>query len=586
MRALRTLTRRRVAGDRQAARKPSRTTPRAARSPRDRSTPQRPARHAAQGGRRRPGSAAPWSTTTSSSTAAPPRWSSRGLLRRVRPGHRRRCCRWPPSASRTPPGRSARFFLGHFGDRFGRKKIMVFTLILMGVSTFLIGCLPTCDQVGIARAGPAGPAARAAGPLGGRRAGQRQLHDAGTRARGPPRLLHQLHPQRHPGRADPGHPGLHPGRRAARGAAAVLGLADPVLAERRGRRGRLRHPPHAGRDPGLRPARPPSEGVAKLPLAVLFREHWADVLRVVCGRAHRLGQHDLHASGRWPTPPATVGIEPRTMLWVGALANVVALVAIPLWATLSDRIGRSPVFLVGAARQRGDDVRLPVGRSPPATYAADLRLGMLTVRRRLQRRQRRLALLLRRDVHHPGPAVGHGDRHADRLRDRRLRGRLGRRHGLPVGLAGPAGLGRGRDLHRRPVRDQRDRGGDRPRRRTRPDRGARPRPAAPAQRHHGRLTPRLTLPGAGPWLRTRKHRRRDGAILLVIGPNYWYARAMSDRLDDLERRIDELRAGVRKAMRVKDTATARTLRAELRTAERAWDALVSGDGRRRGTARG
>ncbi|MFG1707261.1 hypothetical protein ACFLIM_29095 [Nonomuraea sp. M3C6] len=52
---------------------------------------------------------------------------------------------------------------------------------------------------------------------------------------------------------------------------------------------------------------------------------------------------------------------------------------------------------------------------------------------------------------------------------------------------------------------------------------------------------------------------------------------MSDRLDDLERRIDELRAGVRTAMRTKDGATARTLRAELRSAEHAWDALVSGE---------
>ncbi|NRQ31204.1 hypothetical protein HII36_05055 [Nonomuraea sp. NN258] len=52
---------------------------------------------------------------------------------------------------------------------------------------------------------------------------------------------------------------------------------------------------------------------------------------------------------------------------------------------------------------------------------------------------------------------------------------------------------------------------------------------------------------------------------------------MSDRLDDLERRIDELRAGVRKAMRAKDNAAARALRAELRTAERAWDSLVSGE---------
>ncbi|MEV0146933.1 MULTISPECIES: hypothetical protein [unclassified Nonomuraea] len=51
---------------------------------------------------------------------------------------------------------------------------------------------------------------------------------------------------------------------------------------------------------------------------------------------------------------------------------------------------------------------------------------------------------------------------------------------------------------------------------------------------------------------------------------------MGDRLDDLERRIDELRAGVRRAMRARDPAAARTLRADLRAAERAWDALVSG----------
>src|SRR6185312_6440337 len=31
----------------------------------------------------------------------------------------------------------------------GRKKVLVFTLILMGASTFLVGCLPTYDQVGV-----------------------------------------------------------------------------------------------------------------------------------------------------------------------------------------------------------------------------------------------------------------------------------------------------------------------------------------------------------------------------------------------------------------------------------------------------
>ncbi len=39
--------------------------------------------------------------------------------------------------------------MGHIGDRFGRKLILVGTLLLMGVSTFLIGCLPTYGQVGM-----------------------------------------------------------------------------------------------------------------------------------------------------------------------------------------------------------------------------------------------------------------------------------------------------------------------------------------------------------------------------------------------------------------------------------------------------
>jgi MFS family permease len=44
----------------------------------------------------------------------------------------------------------------------------------------------------------------------------------------------------------------------------------------------------------------------------------------------------------------TVHIDRPTMLTVLVLANVVALVAIPAFATLADRIGRKPVFIFGA----------------------------------------------------------------------------------------------------------------------------------------------------------------------------------------------------------------------------------------------
>ncbi|HSL00988.1 MAG TPA: MFS transporter [Rubrobacteraceae bacterium] len=38
---------------------------------------------------------------------------------------------------------------GHFGDRIGRKTMLVITLLIMGVATFLIGLLPTFETIGV-----------------------------------------------------------------------------------------------------------------------------------------------------------------------------------------------------------------------------------------------------------------------------------------------------------------------------------------------------------------------------------------------------------------------------------------------------
>lgn len=239
-------------------------------------------------------------------------------------------------------------FLGHFGDRLGRKKIMVFTLILMGLSTFLIGCLPTRAQVGglapvllvlcrvLQGISAAGEQASASSmslehapahrrgfftsfTLGGTQGGQ---------------LIATL--VFIPVAALPEDRLLSWGWRVPFWLSAVVAVVGHVI------RRKLEETPVFARQAA-------TEGVARMPLVVLLREHWADVLRVIGG--------SLIASVStiftvWSLSYATgdaVGLSRSSMLWVGALSNLVALAAIPLWATLSDRVGRRPVYLIGAA---------------------------------------------------------------------------------------------------------------------------------------------------------------------------------------------------------------------------------------------
>ncbi|WP_055494063.1 MFS transporter [Streptomyces sp. TP-A0356] len=238
-------------------------------------------------------------------------------------------------------------FLGHFGDRLGRKKIMVFTLILMGLSTFLIGCLPTRAQVG----GLAPVLLVLCRVLQG-------ISAAGEQASAGSMSLEHAPPHRRgfftsftlsgtqggqliatlvfiPVAALPESQLVSWGWRVPFWLSIAVAVVGYVI-----RRGLAETPAFA--------QQATTEGVARLPLAVLLREHWADVLRVVAGA--------LIASVStiftvWALAYATsepVGMGRSSMLWVGALANLVALAAIPLWAMLSDRIGRRPVYLIGA----------------------------------------------------------------------------------------------------------------------------------------------------------------------------------------------------------------------------------------------
>ena len=48
----------------------------------------------------------------------------------------------------SPPAPLAVWSSGGFGGEYGRKKLLQFSLVLVGAATFLMGCLPTFGQVG------------------------------------------------------------------------------------------------------------------------------------------------------------------------------------------------------------------------------------------------------------------------------------------------------------------------------------------------------------------------------------------------------------------------------------------------------
>ncbi|MHC5905019.1 MFS transporter [Streptomyces sp. S6] len=267
-------------------------------------------------------------------------------------------------------------FLGHIGDRGGRKKIMVFTLMLMGLSTFLIGCLPTRDQVGtlapvllvlcrvLQGISAAGEQASA---------GSMTLEHAPSHRRGfftsftlsgtqGGQLIATL--VFIPVAALPEDQLLSWGWRVPFWASIVVAVVGYVI------RRKLDETPAFAQHAA-------TEGVVRMPLLVLLREHWADVLRVIAGAVIASVSTIFTV---WALSYATsdaVGMSRTSMLWVGALANLVALAAIPLWATLSDRIGRRPVFLIGAAGSAGM-MFLYLWSISAAPYPVVLVLGILT----------------------------------------------------------------------------------------------------------------------------------------------------------------------------------------------------------------
>jgi MFS family permease len=236
--------------------------------------------------------------------------------------------------------------IGHFGDKVGRKKMLVLTLLLMGVSTFLIGALPSYAAIGVAA------------PILLVLLRVLQGLSAAGEQSGANSLTMEHAPE---GRRGFFTSFTLSGTQAGLILATLVFVPVASLPDEQLFSWGWRIPfflsvivvavgywvrrtlPETAEFEKVEQ----SHDVAKLPVAVLFRDHWASVLRVVlCALVSVVST----IVATWALAYATgdLGLDRATFLWVIVAANVVALGAIPLWAALSDRIGRRPVFTLGA----------------------------------------------------------------------------------------------------------------------------------------------------------------------------------------------------------------------------------------------
>ncbi len=236
--------------------------------------------------------------------------------------------------------------LGHVGDKFGRKKVLTFTLLLMGLSTFLVGLLPTYGQVGVwapillvflrllQGVSAAGEQAGANSMTlehapADRRAFFTSFTLSGTQGGLILATLVFL-PLSQLSDAD----------MMSWGWRLPFFLSAVVVAVGFWVRRTLPETPAFKEEEA-------AHVVARLPVAVLFQESGPDVLRVIFGALVSVVS-TIFTVFTLSYAVNTAHISRPIMLTVLVLANVVALAAIPLLATLSDKIGRKPVFIGGA----------------------------------------------------------------------------------------------------------------------------------------------------------------------------------------------------------------------------------------------
>ncbi|WP_145942228.1 MFS transporter [Corynebacterium glyciniphilum] len=235
--------------------------------------------------------------------------------------------------------------LGHFGDRIGRKKVMLATLVMMGVATFLIGCLPSYDSVGwLAPALLVLMRCIQGFSAGGEQAGGNAI------------ILEHAPTHRRNFFSSWTMTGTTGGIVLASLAfLPVAALPDDILYSWGWRipfwasilvvviayivRRKLEEPE------SFKELKE-NDDVDTVPALDMIKTHPVALIRViVCSMTAAVGTLVQVFALSYAVDDS--GVDRSTMLWVSVVANSLALFALPMLSILSDRLGRKPVYLGG-----------------------------------------------------------------------------------------------------------------------------------------------------------------------------------------------------------------------------------------------
>lgn len=243
--------------------------------------------------------------------------------------------------------------LGNMGDKLGRKKMLVFTIILMGVATTLIGVLPTYAAIGVGA-----PILLIVLRL-------LQGFGAGGEYAGAVVLSVEHGDQKRRGLAGAWAPmGFAVATLLSTG---VFQLMTTILSEEDFQAWGWRVPFLLGalllavgyfirrtidETPAYEEAvRAEEQGVArqtKVPVFEAIRRHPRNFLVVVGARFAENGFAYLFPVFAVGFAVNSLGVPTSVTLMAVVIASLVQVIAIPLWAALSDKVGRRPVYAGGA----------------------------------------------------------------------------------------------------------------------------------------------------------------------------------------------------------------------------------------------